>query len=216
MTSADGTELIASGDHRLLTGRGWKHVTGSMAGRARRPHLTTNDELMGFGRTHGVADPDLDHRRGYLTGMVRGDTNLKVYRYSRLGRAHGDVHRFRLALTDDEGLVRTSNYLLEAGVLTTWFRFSPATEHHRQLNAIRTSAAASVARIDELVAWPPATSTAWRRDFLAGIFDAEGSRSAHILRICNCGRGHSATDDRRIHGPALRRGAGRPGNARTA
>ena len=47
----DGTELIASGDHRFLTGRGWKHVTGATSGRGRRPHLTTNDELLGFGRT---------------------------------------------------------------------------------------------------------------------------------------------------------------------
>src|SRR5215469_6783596 len=28
----DGTQLIASGDHRFLTGRGWKHVTGPESG----------------------------------------------------------------------------------------------------------------------------------------------------------------------------------------
>ena len=28
VTLADGTTLIASGDHRFLTERGWKHVTG--------------------------------------------------------------------------------------------------------------------------------------------------------------------------------------------
>ena len=32
VTLEDGTELVASGDHRFLTDRGWKHVTG--AGRA--------------------------------------------------------------------------------------------------------------------------------------------------------------------------------------
>src|SRR6266545_3416275 len=36
----DGTQLIASGDHRFLTERGWKHVTGAMRGEGRRPHLT--------------------------------------------------------------------------------------------------------------------------------------------------------------------------------
>ena len=46
----DGTELIASGDHRFLTDRGeWKHVTGSRAGRFRRPHLTLNNKLIGTG-----------------------------------------------------------------------------------------------------------------------------------------------------------------------
>ena len=49
VTLADGTEIVASGDHRFLTERGWKHVTGSMVGRHRRPSLTTNDSLMGFG-----------------------------------------------------------------------------------------------------------------------------------------------------------------------
>ena len=31
VTLADGTELVASGDHRFLTERGWKHVTGRWA-----------------------------------------------------------------------------------------------------------------------------------------------------------------------------------------
>src|SRR5271155_2463739 len=40
VTLEDGTELTASADHRFLTPRGWKHVTGSQQGRLRRPHLT--------------------------------------------------------------------------------------------------------------------------------------------------------------------------------
>ena len=39
------TELVASADHRYLTHRGWKYVTGAQQGHARRPHLTLNDEL---------------------------------------------------------------------------------------------------------------------------------------------------------------------------
>ena len=34
VTLEDGTELVASGDHRFLSDRGWKHVTGSGAGSA--------------------------------------------------------------------------------------------------------------------------------------------------------------------------------------
>ncbi len=41
----DGTELVASGDHRFLTTRGWKHVMNG--GPARRPYLEVNCELMG-------------------------------------------------------------------------------------------------------------------------------------------------------------------------
>src|SRR5215211_7978214 len=29
VTLADGTELVASGDHRFLSSRGWKHITGA-------------------------------------------------------------------------------------------------------------------------------------------------------------------------------------------
>jgi DNA repair photolyase len=182
---ADGTEIVASGDHRFLTGRGWKHVTGLMSGRDQRPYLTTNDKLLGFGRTVSSLAACADYRRGYLTGMVRGDANLKVYRYERAGRANGDVHRFRLALADVEGLHRAHAYLAMEGIPTTWFDFTPATEVRRAMTAIRTSAAASVARIRQLVDWPADPTEAWRRGFLAGIFDAEGSRSKGILRISN-------------------------------
>src|SRR3954469_23444841 len=182
---ADGTELVASGDHRFLTGRGWKHVTGAMGGPGQRPYLTTNDELRGFGRTINSIAACADYRRGYLTGMVRGDANLKVYRYQRAGRVHGDVHRFRLALADVEGLQRTHDYLAQEGVATDWFDFMPATDTRRAMTAIRTSSAASVARIQALVEWPAQPSAAWQRGFLAGIFDAEGSRSQGVLRISN-------------------------------
>jgi DNA repair photolyase len=188
VTLADGTELVASADHRFLTGRGWKHVTGAMSGPDQRPYLTTNDELRGFGRTVKSVAECADYRRGYLTGMVRGDANLKVYRYQRAGRRHGDLHRFRLALTDVEGLQRTYDYLGLEGIPTDWFDFTPATNVRRAMTAIRTSSAASVARIRALVEWPDQPSVAWKRGFLGGIFDAEGSRSGGILRISNTDR----------------------------
>ncbi|MBB3084278.1 radical SAM protein [Geodermatophilus sabuli] len=87
---ADGTELVASGGHRFLSARGWKHVTGAMTGRDRRPYLTTDDELLGLGRS-----------------------------------------------------------------------------------------------AEAQVAWPTAPTSSWQRGLLAGIVDAEGSRSRHVLRISN-------------------------------
>lgn len=49
ITLADGTTLVASGDHRFLTERGWKYVTGAMHGSERRPYLAVGDSLVGFG-----------------------------------------------------------------------------------------------------------------------------------------------------------------------
>jgi len=45
VTLEDGTEIVASGDHRFLTERGWKHVTRHSPGERRRPHLTPDDRL---------------------------------------------------------------------------------------------------------------------------------------------------------------------------
>jgi DNA repair photolyase len=54
----DGTELVTSGDHRFLTDRGWKHVTGSASQIRQRPHLTLDCKLVGPGGC--VAAPVLD------------------------------------------------------------------------------------------------------------------------------------------------------------
>ena len=69
VTLADGTQLIASGDHRFLTGRGWRHVTGSTNGALQRPHLTTGDELRGFGRSL----PSVGRRAGDPTTRSKQD-----------------------------------------------------------------------------------------------------------------------------------------------
>jgi DNA repair photolyase len=42
----NGTELVASGDHRFLTGRGWRHVIGAERGEDQRPSLRIGDELV--------------------------------------------------------------------------------------------------------------------------------------------------------------------------
>src|SRR5712691_1019761 len=128
----DGTELIASGDHRFLTDRGWKHVTGREQGALRRPHLTVNNKLMGSGRFASAPRDTPDYRRGYLCGMIRGDGHLGSYTYPRPGRVRCDVHRFRLALVDLEALRRSRSYLMDAGVATTEFVFQEAIGQRKQ------------------------------------------------------------------------------------
>jgi hypothetical protein len=71
---ADGTELIASGDHRFLTDRGWKHVERGEG--PPRPFLTRAVSLLGPGRfTDRPAETD-QYRRGYLCGAIRCDAQL--------------------------------------------------------------------------------------------------------------------------------------------
>jgi DNA repair photolyase len=180
ITLADGTQLVASGDHRFLTERGWKHVTGAEQGPLQRPFLTINNKLMGTG---GFAEPPkdtADYRRGYLCGMVRGDGLLRSYRYAR-----GEVHRFRLALVDEEGLSRTRYCLGTFGIVTAERTFAEAQGQRKAVRAIHVSSYGSVEAIRHLTAWPEERTPEWQKGFLAGIFDAEGSYSQGVWRISN-------------------------------
>jgi DNA repair photolyase len=182
----DGTELVTSGDHRFLTDCGWKHVAPLKQGR-QRPHLMMDSKLLGTG---GFATPPLqesDYRRGYLCGVIRGDGHVGSYTYQRPGRAHGNVHRLRLAMTDFEALQRTRTYLGQIDVPTSEFIFQEAVGSRKQLNAIRTSSYGAVSAIMHVINWPHDPSIGWRKGFLAGIFDAEGSyhRRGGILQIAS-------------------------------
>ena len=174
---ADGTELVASGDHRFLTDRGWKHVAGD-----RRPHLTLNNHMLGVGALEAHPVETSEYRRGYLCGVIRGDGTLGSYSYTRPGRERDDHHRFRLALTDVEALDRASRFLVAEGVATDRFAFATVG---RPMTAIRTQSGPRVERIRELIGWPLSPSDDWRKGFLAGIFDAEGSCGSEALRVAN-------------------------------
>jgi DNA repair photolyase len=66
VTLADGTEIVGSADHRLLTRRGWKHLTGARpaeSGRDGRRRLSSSDQLLGPGPRGvdgGLADRIVD------------------------------------------------------------------------------------------------------------------------------------------------------------
>lgn len=186
VTLEDGTSLVAGPDHRFLTERGWKFVTGTM-GRSdtQRPYLTVNNKLMGIGAFALSVSKSADYRFGYLCGMIRGDALLASYRYEREGRAHGDQHQFRLALCDIEALQRAREYLADLQIATQEFIFQKAAVGYRPMRGIRTHAKLNVDRIRTLIAWPSFPSDEWAAGFLAGIFDAEGSYSQTVFRISN-------------------------------
>src|SRR3984893_17602127 len=73
----DGTHIVAGANHRFLTERGWKFVTDTIdRSTAQRPHLTTNNKLMGTGAFAPAVVKDDDYRHSYLCGMIRGDAHL--------------------------------------------------------------------------------------------------------------------------------------------
>ena len=65
VTLDDGTELIASGDHRFLSRRGWKHVAATGTGKreAAAPH--GGQPAARAGGCVAPPEIDADYRRGY-------------------------------------------------------------------------------------------------------------------------------------------------------
>jgi DNA repair photolyase/intein/homing endonuclease len=183
ITLEDGTELIASGDHRFLTRRGWKHVTGAQWGTNQRPHLTLNDKLIGTGAYPESSEDWPDYRRGYLSGLIRGDGHLSSRSLEHADGRRTHRHRFRLALTDLEALARAKQYLEdERGVVTKEFAF--ATLGRRSMRAIQAQSRDNVGAIIDLIRWPRGPRPEWCKGFLAGIFDAEGTHG-EVVRISN-------------------------------
>ena len=176
----DGTKLVCSGDHRFLTERGWKYVTGG--GLRMRSHLSAGHALMGTG---GFAEPPKQtaaYRRGYLCGLIRGDGNAGHYAYPQLDRPADRTYLFRLPLAGQEnreGLTRTAGYLARAGIGCVGFSFAedsgPAGGGRRELAAVRTGSAEQVRALSWLLDWPEDPGPDWHKGFLAGIFDAHGS-----------------------------------------
>ena len=163
-----------------------RHGRGARAGR--RPHLTTQQRAARHGPLRRAA-----RRRRTTTGAATcagwsaaTGTSAPTRTSGRAART-GDVHRFRLALADLEALrARAVPTSLDAGVATDELRVR--RRRRRPPRGQRRSARRRerrVERIRELIAWPLSPSDDWRKGFLAGIFDAEGSLRAEALRIAN-------------------------------
>ena len=72
------------------------------------------------------------------------------------------------------------------GVAVDELVFQQAVGDRRRMNGIRTQRSSQGrAHSRARPSWPNAPAEAWRRGFLAGIYDAEGSYSSRILRISN-------------------------------
>src|SRR5689334_14596886 len=70
VTLADGTRLVASGDHRFLTDRGWRHVSPA---EAHQPALAVGDLMFGVGHFAEPPKESPDYQSGFLCGLIRGD-----------------------------------------------------------------------------------------------------------------------------------------------
>ncbi|WP_018351521.1 intein-containing Rv2578c family radical SAM protein [Longispora albida] len=166
VTLADGTSIVASGDHRFLTERGWKHVTNADPGHGKRPHLTTSNKLMGTGQFAPPPEQTDEYRLGYMAGMAR--------------ESQGSGSGFRLVIPEAEAVDRMQEFLAHFGVPSE--RVAP-TASRPKAGGLRSRSRSAQAMISNLIAWPVTPSDDWCLGLLAGIFDAAGSYGRGILRI---------------------------------
>jgi len=178
----DGTEVICSSNHKWLSNRGWKYTTGMEWGKLRRPHLTSNNYIMGSGNLINLLPETEDYMRGYLCGIIKGDGTVKKYDYSGKRRKTEILYQFRLALIDQCAVERTYRYLKIFGVNTNWFKFDM---NGIKCDSIRINSKKNYLKIKELIKIYSEENYEFSRGYLAGIFDAEGNWSNNILRIPN-------------------------------
>ncbi|HEX8753215.1 MAG TPA: radical SAM protein [Solirubrobacterales bacterium] len=202
----DGTELIASGDHRFLSHRGWRYMAAD-GGESGRPRLTEEDLLLGPGRRGAVPASSRDYRRGYLAGMIRRDAD-----FARAGqRPRGRDDCFRLAPAGSEALNRARHYLAEAGVRTRRVE-AGGPGGSAQAVAIRTASRRGTATVRELMRRPSSPSEEWVRGYLAAIGDAGGDRdraAAELASQMPLFHGGDSIGRRSIEGQPVLAGAGR-------
>jgi len=175
VTLEDGTRLVTSGDHRLLTDLGWKFVAAVQDGRVRRPHLRIGSRLVGTGGFAAPPKDSTDYRRGYLCGVVRCGGHPGLFDHPAAAR-----RRLRLARVEYEALARAREYLLAAGVATDRFLDRPQTPDRREVLAIRAANGGDLEQVARLVRWPTSPSQDWGRGLLAGCFDACGEHADEV------------------------------------
>ena len=185
----NGNKLICSADHKWLSNRGWKYTIGEETGVNRRPFLTTNNNLLGFGLcldTSIYKETD-NYKKGYLSGIIKGDGHLKEYNYNGKRRKKDIQYHFRLALKKEEAVARTKEYLSYFNIDTNYFEFKMIdrqTKDTINTKAIRTHKKENFNKIVDLIK-PIKNNSEFLRGFLAGFYDAEGTKNKNIKRVFN-------------------------------
>jgi DNA repair photolyase len=173
---ADGTAILASGEHRFLTTRGWRHVRAgwcrSGPGPRRRPRLHPGDVLQGPGALPVPRAHPESYRQGYLHGLVRADAALPVVRE---GRIDASFPSDRLEL---EALGRAHHFLA-----------SSRSAAGSRLVAVGAGGGAGapgrrgLPPIDDAARRPRDPDDDWCAGFLAGVADTGGSSTSGTLRL---------------------------------
>jgi DNA repair photolyase len=166
------TEVVTTKEHRWLQARDfrWSRTEQlSPAHRLRYVPVQVEEEI------------DDDYRVGYIAGLSLGDGTFRYEPGWRSNRLGFPTAYWRIALVDDEPLVRVIDHLRCFGVDAYMRPFSAAASNRKVLRKVEIRSLARLAIIHTLINAERDTR-GYRRGFLAGFFDAEGY-SGDCLRI---------------------------------
>lgn len=130
------------------------------------------------------------YMRGYITGIFDGDGTMRLLNSHKHIPGHGggkSASYARLALIDEEPLYRTQRYLSD--LIEEKFEIKPFNPGHfgfpsvNKMYQIGTWSSKIVKKIMDLR--EDGKGREFKRGYISGIFDAEGSYSGGILRIHN-------------------------------
>ena len=171
----EDAEVITTGGHRWLrhrpsNGPHWMPTDRLEVGRALRS--------IGVNTAPAITD---EYRMGYLAGMTLGDGTM---RYGD-GRKRPFYWRVALSSKDEVVLGRIVAYLAALGIEahTRPFDGGPYSRAHQTspLKKVEIRALGKLSTLDTLL--QPRDSVEYRRGFVAGFFDAEGTGAGKHLRV---------------------------------
>jgi DNA repair photolyase len=170
--ATERSEVVTTPGHGwLIARRGWWRSTAEL-------RVGSLLKQIGFARELPETE---DYRHGYIAGMTLGDGTYRYQPGQRSDKCGDPQAYWRVALKDTEPLERLRRYLDHYGIVVEIRPFSAETETRAAIAKVETRALGPLARIHQLLHHEPDTDE-YRRGFVAGFFDAEGSHG-DVLRL---------------------------------
>jgi hypothetical protein len=160
-----GREITTTQDHR------WLCMTRE--GRIWKSNLKVGDHLLLMLAPRDPFVADDEYMRGYIGGMTAGDGTVHFADNGMSRDSLGRQPYWRVALTDEEPLLRLKQYLLTFGVNVSIADFDGGPGSKLPLQKVETRGKENL-RVIKTILGDRRRTPQYRRGYLAGFYDAEG------------------------------------------